>query len=253
MRYLKPLGLCLASMFVLCAAWAGSAAAASPLWLDCIYRGPFNGGYNDPQCLGPGGSHAYRSVGLEAGETITVKLSALSLRLVDTETFTGKSVIKCNGAGSVGEGLAEGPGKGVVKVAEVTEPKKNCERVEGPCKAGEVEEVKGANLPWKTEILETESKLFTKILADGSGEPGWKVKCNTMLKSEEDVCTSVSAEKAELLELSDEKVNGVLLVKGRLLDRIKGICTQSKKETGESSGSIAVSLPTGLALAIVKS
>ncbi len=246
MKRFRIAGLCLVSMLVMGMALAGTASAA-PLWLVCL---PKTGGkFLDSQCLKPGAGE-WESVKLTGSDT--VRLVGFTLRLTDTGTALGTSTVKCNGKGSEGEGLITGPNLGVINTAEVKEPSKNCERVAGACKAGEVEKVVAADLPWKTEIFETEGKYLTKILADGNGEPGWAITCNTLAGKETDTCLSESTEKAEQVELISTERNAELVVLGRFEKAHKAKCSEAKGkvETGEVEGLFALLLASGNGLSI---
>jgi hypothetical protein len=243
---IKIAGLCLASMLVMSMALA-SAASAAPLWLVCL---PMTGGkFLDSQCLKPGAGN-WESVPLSGSDT--VRLVGFTLRLTDLKAglLKEKTTVKCNGKGSEGEGLITSPNIGLINTAEVKNAKENCERVEGGCKAGEVEEVKGADLPWKTEIFETEKKYLTKILADGHGEPGWAVKCNTALGSKTDTCLSENTEKDEQAELISTERSAELIVLSRFEKLHKAKCSEGGPETGEVEGLIGVLLASGNGLSI---
>ncbi len=187
MKHVRIAGLCLASMLVLSMALAGSATAA-PLWLLCLEgANSSNTKYEDNQCSKAAAGGKWEQVGLASGKSATVRFSVFSLRFVDEAKEGEALAVKCDG-GSKGSAVIEGPNKGVIREAFIEKPKENCVRQEGVCKAGEVEAVQGADLPWKVELFETESKARTKLAADGSGEPGWTLKCNTSLGKIEDTC-----------------------------------------------------------------
>lgn len=252
MKSIRIAGLCFASMLVVGMALA-STASATPLWLVCL-EGSGLTKYSSNQCTTAESGGKWQSLGLPAGTTDTVTIRAFSLRLEDSEAgpLKEKSPIKCNGAGSKGKGIIEASGKGQITEAEVESASTNCERLEGPCETGKIEKVKGENLPWKTEIFETESKFETKILAGTAGkEPGWAVTCHTALGSKTDICLAEGTGNEEVVELKNEVTSGVLLVKGTFLKAHTAKCSEaSKAKTGHVSGFLAILLTSGNGLSI---
>ncbi len=258
MRFIKIAGLALASMLVMSMAIAGSAAAV-PLWLLCL-PGPTGQAptkYTDQSCTKAAVNLAgsWQSESLCECSSDTVKIRAYSLRLSDTGTLGGTTTVKCNGTGSVGWGLITGRNLGLIKVAEVEKPNKNCELVEGGaglCTTAKLEEVKGANLPWKVHLFETENKVLTDISGTIAGkEPGWTLRCGGL----EDTCTTPEG-KPELAELSN-LVQGApgtselsLLVRARFEEKSPGNCTLGGNGTGHVSGLVAILLWKGLGLSI---
>jgi hypothetical protein len=245
MRYFRLAGLCLISVLAMGMALAGN-AFATPLWLLCSEgKNTNNTKYEEAACAVAKSGGAWESVALPSGQSETLVIKGLTLTLTDLKAGKERSTIKCDGVGSEGTERITPPNKGVITSFVVKEPSKNCERVEEPCKAGEVEEVKGADLPWKTEIFETEKKFLTKIVKGegAAGEPGWSVTCKTTLGSETDKCTSENEAKAEQELL--ENVNSVRDFRFLILSLPEHVhkynCTQSEsKETGEMSGYLAV-------------
>ncbi len=237
----KITGLCLMSMsmLVMGMALAGS-ASAEPGWLLCSEGvNTSNTKYENSQCSKAKSTGKWESVAPAVPHT--VRIVSFTLKLIDTETSVGKSTVKCNGKGSKGSGIIELASKGVVRVFEIENAKENCEAVEGGCKKGEVEKVKGANLPWAIEMFETEAKSLTKIAKGpgAAGEPGWEVTCNTLLGTRTDTCTSNTGKEGSA-ELKNETAGGVLLVRGVLEKNLKASCTEGKKESGESEGQLAI-------------
>ncbi len=243
MKSIKIAGLCLVSMLMMSMALA-SAASAAPLWLLCL-EGTATTKYSSNQCNKAESGGKWESVALGT-KSDTVKIVAFSLRLSDTGAGTE---VECPGPGSKGWGLIENSNKGVIKVAEVEKPETNCKVLKAglleSCK--KIEEVKGADLPWKTEVFETESKFLTKIEADGNGEPGWTVKCSGTT----DTCLA-EAGKAESVELVNGVTSGVLLVLGRFEEKEPAKCSLFGGSTGHVSGLVAILLWNGNGLSINK-
>jgi hypothetical protein len=265
MKRLTIAGLCLASMLVMGMALAGNASAQVPAyWLACLpgTEKVLPTKWTTNQCTeaAPNNEGAWQAKQLPVGTSDTVRLVALTLLLTDLSAgpLKEKATVRCDGTGSKGWGLISNfetehlvRGLIIVKVAEVEKASKNCERETGPCKAGEVEKVEGADLPWKEEIYETESgKTFlSRIENDGSGEPGWKVTCNTLLGSKTDECLS-EAGHPEVFSGVNRVTEAVLLVSGRFLKVHRAKCSEGGAETGEVEGLIAVLLWGGNGLSL---
>jgi hypothetical protein len=244
-------GLCLVCMLVVGAVPASNASAAG--WLVCLEgKNKEVTKYTSNQCTKAESTGGWESTFPNGGET--VKLAVASLRLADTGTPGGTTAIKCN-SGMKGWGTVFASNEGEITSAEVANPKTECERLEGGCKAGEIEKVHGVNLPWRTEIVETESKYSIKILKTGEStekEPGWAVKCNTLLGSKTDTCTSEGEANAEKLEATNASSAGVLLVNGTFEKVHKEKCSEGGKEKGEESGKVSIEKANGSALSITK-
>ncbi len=256
------IALAFASMLVMSMAWAGSAAAAGPLWLLCLPWNTVNPTrYSDQACTKASGTGNWESAALGAGQSDTVRIVGFSLRLED-KIKGGTSAIKCNGTGSTGWGLITGPNLGLVKVAEIKEAGKNCERIEGGCKTGEsITEVKGANLPWKVHLFETEKvpgteKTFLTALESTTEKkpPGWEITCKAAVGGTlTDKCTSPENEPEylELFNLVQGSGSSLeLLVRGRFEERSPGTCTLGGEKAGKIAGLIAILLWKGLGLSI---
>jgi hypothetical protein len=263
MKHLKIAGLCLVSMLMMGMTLAGNASAAL-LWLLCL---PKTGGlFTGPACSKAqdvgNGSWESESIG---NRTDLAVLRGFTIKLQDTGATGGSSAIQCSGPGVVALSTGESGGKGKITKAEVEKSKTECSRLEGGCKAGEVESVKGANLPWSTEIFETEKKLLTAIASSAATEkePGWTISCNSLLGVQTDTCTSPSRNSLEYALLENRtsfSSTGVeeLLVYGDFENRSNGHCTQSGSNTGHVTGAFAILLssnahplvPSGLGLSI---
>jgi hypothetical protein len=251
MKQLKIAGLCLASMLVMSMALAGN-ASAQPLWLVCL-EGTGLTKYSNGQCTKAESSGKFQSLEIPSGVDDTVRLLALTLLLTDLSAgpLKEKATIRCPHP-TTGWGLILAPNVLLVTKAKVENPATECEREEGPCKAGEIEGVDGVHLPWKVEVFETESSLISKIepTAAGGGEPGWLVKCNTLLGSKTDECVSEGGGTLEETLNLNATTEGVLLVRARFLTRRLGKCSEGGAKTGEVRGLIAILLNEGNGLSI---
>jgi hypothetical protein len=240
----KIAGLCLASMLMMGMALAGNASAAL-LWLVCL-KGTNSAltKYTNSKCNEKPTSlsteEGWQSEGVPKGASITVKLLAISILLRD---LGAKSAVLCFNTGSRGEGVIEEGGKGKVRAAEYEGAKANCRGVEG-CEKEGIEAVKGVNLPWNTEIFETEKKALTKLSNSGAGEPGWEVVCKVAGVKKTDVCTSVAG-NPEQAELVSEVTGGELLVRSRFEQLAEGTCTLGGAKAARVLGLLAILLPGG--------
>jgi len=254
-RFVKIAGLCLASMLVMGMALAGTASAAELLWLVCL-KGSGLTKYK-AGCLEASSTGEWQSLGVPKGTSITVKILVISIRLADTKTAVGESGATCLNTGSRGLGSIEEKGKGKILVAEAENPGTNCKGF-GGCKEKGVTELVGANLPWVTEIFESEGKPLTKILPhSGGGAPGWKVVCENILGAKEtDECLEESGHPEEVrLTLGEVTENPAkvkeLLVRGLFEERGHAKCSVGGAEAGKVKGTVAILLPGG-ALSIHK-
>ncbi len=258
MKSLKIAGLCLASMLVMGMALAGTASAAGPLWLLCLEgkEGSAPTKYRTNQCdeAASGNAGKWESVGLAAGKSDTVMILALSLRLTDKEAgpLREKSTVFCPHP-TEGWGLVEGPNLLLIKEAEVSSPSTECAIISGPC--SKLEKIKGANLPWREELFETQKRIVSKIEPDGNGEPGWAVTCKTALGSKTDTCLSRGPGTLEEVSAETEKeygrvTEGVLLVLGEFLNKGRAKCSEGGAESGEVAGKFAILLWNGNGLSI---
>jgi hypothetical protein len=260
MSRLKIAGLCLASMLVMGMALAGNASAAL-LWLVCL-EGTGLTKYENSKCLTSKGTQTrsekgWQSVGLATGQTATVKILVLSLKLVDTKAIIPNSGAAClNNADNEGEGVIEPSGKGIIRLATVKEPSTHGCVGLGGCE--KVEKIEGANLPWETEIVAgTNSEPLTKIKAHSGGkEPGWIVTCETALGTKTDECEQEAGKEEEAKLTFGEVTEGPekvkeLLVRGLFQELHPGDCTEGGKESAKVLGTVAILLPGG-ALSINK-
>ncbi len=167
-----------------------------------------------------------------------IKGVGLTLSLADTKALGGTSKIRCTGLEETGK--VGGGASGVIDTAEVSSPSTNCTRVEGTCKAGEVEKVKGIHLPWHTFWTETENKAVIIIESDGSGQPGWEVACNATLGKKTDTCETESTEKSEEATLANVSSGGALSVSATYAKKYKEKCSEGGAESGEEEGTVTL-------------
>jgi hypothetical protein len=177
MKCIKIAGLCLVCIVSIGMA-APVASSATPVWEICTEGGSATK-YSEDNCVSAEGSGKWEWN--EIKNTEKAIGTGLTLTLVDTKVSAGVLCV----AGGEEEGIA-GPGSmGKITSLKVSSPKTNC-RGEGGCT--EVEAVEGIHLPWLTKLSEKEGEVFETVENAGSGEPGWKVKCNTALGKETDEC-----------------------------------------------------------------
>jgi hypothetical protein len=240
MKSMKIAGLCLVSMLVSGVVVAGTASAAGPVWQRCTEGGTATK-YEDNQCAKLSGSGKFQWNELKSTEA--VRITGLTLTLRDTGATGGSSAIQCT-AEDEGEGTV-GPGSsGKITKFEIKKPKTNCSRVEGGCKAEGIETVRAVNLPWKTELSETEKGVQAQLESTTTGkEPGWEISCDTILGKMTDVCTSEEKKPAKATLLLDQ--SGKLLTLGEYLSRVRGKCSVGGAEQGEVKGKITVELANG--------
>ncbi len=177
-----------------------------------------------------------------------IKGVGLTLTLTDTKAPGGSSKIRCaklEATGKVGGGAS-----GVIETAEVSSPSTSCTRLEGACKAGEVEAVKGIHLPWHTFWTENGKGPLILIESDGSGQPGWEVDCNTVIGKRADTCETESTEKSEEATLANVSSGGVLSVSATLATKYKAKCSEGGKESGEEEGTITLLDKAGAGLRV---
>ncbi len=243
MRYVR-LASCLAVMFVVSMVAAGTASAA-PHWLVCSEGTGSSTKYGNNQCETASSSGKFEWVEPKTTEAV---ISRGSLKLEANAPIVGEVEVTCAGrdAGWIGPN-----GKDEITEVEATACKagKSCEKIENA--KGVAEPV---NLPWNTELKETEGLIHDAIRAGPSGkEPGWKVICKVLGKKEENVCTSEKG--LVVLENKDTPgLAGALLVLANFINpnKPKANCTATGTETGNVSGSIAILLASGAALRVSK-
>jgi hypothetical protein len=179
MKHLKIAGLCLAAMWTLGIATAATASAAAPVWETCTTEKAEKAAtkYTTGTCMEASGSGKWAWQEIPASAPRTIALKSETVTLEDTNTLAGVAEVTC---------LNEGSGKAGGSVATIESLTfKSCTAVK-VCE--NVEEVKALHLPWKTEFFETENRVEQTLKADGAGEPGWSIKCKTLLGSRTDSC-----------------------------------------------------------------
>ncbi len=232
MKLLRIVGLCLTAMFAI-SMFASAAASAAKKWEMCTSGSPAGTKYETGQCIKllSTGTFGWKEVaGTEGAKT------AGTLLLADTKTLAGESAVECFGTSA---GYAAGNTSVTTSVSvkpENCRPVKVCENVE---------EVEARDLPWKSELFETEGKAEQKILANGKGEPGWKVKCKTIIGSISDICLTESAANSEVLEVANKITNGESLALLDFLKVHKAKCEAGGKESGRVTGSVGFLLDSG--------
>jgi hypothetical protein len=116
-----------------------------------------------------------------------------TLELTDENGFLGSTVtVKCSGTttGTAGPGAADTTSSVTVS---------SCTTVSGVCGSPSASAV---NLPWKTELATIGGVVRDKILNDGKGAPGYKVKCTIFGSVIEDTCTSERGQPSVTLNTS---------------------------------------------------
>ena len=224
MRSIKIAGLCLVAMFAVSMAISAAASAAAPVWLQCR-EGASGTKYEDNNCtvLDSTGKWGWQELA-----TTEKVLTFGTLTLKDNKTLAGVSEVICGGTdtGTVGPGKYD-------RIESVSVKTSQCKAVK-VCE--NVEEVEARDLPWQTELFETEKTVRDKITeVSGSGEPGWKVKCKApILGSTTDECLTESGKEASTLV---EGLNKNLVIDFRFESKSgKAKCTQGGKESGEVIG-----------------
>jgi hypothetical protein len=241
MRFIRIAGLCLVAVFVMSMVAAGTASAA-PHWLVCLewHNSPTR--YTEHQCetaSGTGGWEWSEPTHTEATRT------AGSLKLEAKSSLVGEIEVKCSGldTGWIGP---NGTDQTTTVTTDKCEAGTNCEKLEKTAEA--------VNLPWNSELKETEGKIHDTLRNGGKGEPGYEVSCKVLGKVEKNICTGPG-----LLVLENKDTPGnlaALLVLANFINpnNPKANCTafSTGKETGNVSGSIAILLASGWALRVSK-
>jgi hypothetical protein len=237
----RTAGLCLVAMFTLSMTLAGSASAAL-LWLLCL---PQTGGkFKDNQCQENGPPNEWESVAIGT-KSDTVRLLAFSLLLIDNGL---KTKVHCPDAG-VSTGLIE-TNKLIVREAKIPNPSKECTQTGSflTCNStANLERIEAKNLPWTSEMFETEKGGVKKVLATIKGnegkKPGWAVTCGGAT----DECLEETPEFAEVL---NGTMASVLLVLARFENEGRAKCSLGGAKNGEVQGLVAILLWNGNGLSI---
>jgi hypothetical protein len=239
MKSIRIAGLCLAAVFVMSMVAAGTASAA-PHWLVCLKWNNSPTRYTTEQCE----KAEAGSGGFEWSEPKTTEKVVSHASLTLTSEELGVTVkVNCIGKD---EGWV-GP-NGTDETTAINEihctAGENCEKLE--------EEAKPVNLPWNSELKETEGKIHDTVRATVSGKnPGWKAACKVpILGVVKNECTS--NEGLLVLENKNTPGNGAaLLVLGEFTNKPRATCTHAS-EGGEVLGSTAFLLVSGAGLRVSK-
>jgi hypothetical protein len=208
------LGLVVATCF----GAAATSALASPEWVNCVKLE--GGGFENSSCLKEKSKGGWEWQEVTSTEKIKFKGT---LGLKDTKTLAGTAEVICSTEG-IG---AAGP----EKFGRITEVKTSAAQCSAIKICENVEAAEARNLPWQTELYETEEAIPQKLMGTGSGEPGWKITCKTPIGKITDECT-LEPEKAESLE----DINTESVVLAKLQHSRKSKCTEGGAESGELNG-----------------
>ena len=242
MKSIRIVGLCLAAVFVMSMVAAGTASAA-PHWLVCLNFGGTGTRYSTNQCkeAASGGSFEWGEL---TGTEKTVTQGTLILETTGVP-IVGEVVIECSGTdtGSIGPGNQS---RTLTVTTASCKAGKNCEKVESAATA--------VNLPWNTELLETEGNIHGTLRkgAGAAGPPGWRASCKVLGVVEANECTS----EAGLLILTNDNTPGTV---GPLLvladfehpNKTLAACTVSGTK-GDVLGSISILAANGDAIRVSK-
>jgi hypothetical protein len=236
MKHLKIAGLCLVSMLAASMAYSATASAANPVWEQCTETGTTTK-YSENQCVKAegGGNWAWQEI--KGTEKVTNKGSLI---LKDTKTLVGTVEIEC---------LIEGEGiVGPVKLGKIEKVKiepKGCRAIKG-CES--IKSVEARDLPWQTEIFETEGKPSTNLTQDGNGEPGFKIACPVLKLEETDECLQEKALSGGLLTILS--ITRILLVRYAVPPTPNAKCSMGGEKSGEMEGFIGNATVSGLGLRV---
>ncbi len=234
----KIAGLYLVAVFVMSMVAAGTSSAA-PHWSVCLpsHAGSTATKWSSEQCSTAASGGSWEWSELKTTEAVR---TAESLKL-EAKSAIGEVEIKC----AILDTGWIGP-KGTDQTTTITTDKceagTNCEKVEG---------ITFFHLPWNSELKETEGGIHDTIRNGGNGEPGWEMACKVLGKIEENTCAS---EKG-LVVLENKNTPGglaALLVLANFINpnKPKANCTATGSETGNVSGSTAISLSSGRGLRV---
>jgi hypothetical protein len=236
MGFIRITGFCLVAVFVMSMVAAGTASAA-PHWLVCLpeHSGTTTTKWNSHQCETTVAGGGWEWSELKTTEAIR---TAESLKL-EYKDALGEIEFKCSGldSGLIGP---NGTDQTTTFAINKCEAGTNCEKFEKPFEA--------VNLPWNSELKETEGKIHDTIRNGGNHEPGYRVTCRSFGKVVENTCTGPGL---VVLENKDTPGNlAALLVLANFINpsKPKENCTETGEESGNISGSIAILLASGWAL-----
>lgn len=239
----KIAGLCLASMLVLGMAITATASAA-PHWLVCLKEnlGTTTTKWASDQCKEAVSGGGWEWSELKGTEPVR---SHASLRLADTKIpLVGTVSVSCTG-----EGVGSVGPKQFDRTTEINSikcvPGENCEKIE--------KEVKPLNLPWQTELYETEGKIRDKVRAENGKGAGWAVTCRVALISKTDECDTEEGSTSVENSWTKGIGKGELLVLANFdAKSTNATCSVGGNLSGEVRGPIATLLESGQALSVSK-
>ncbi len=186
----KVVGIILAAIFAVSMFASASASAA---WEQCGTEkaATAKSKYTEHQCTTASGTGGWA---WEVAPLSEASVTHGSLKLTDSKE---KTEVECYG---------EGKGT-LAKVETVTVI--SCRTIKG-CEANTVT-AEARDLPWKTELFESESKKFEALEEEGTnGEPGWAVTCSILKVKDTDTCKAEGVESLALLNVNSG--SGGLLV-----------------------------------------
>ena len=242
MKSIRIAGLCLVAVFVMSMVAAGTASAA-PHWLVCLKWNNSPTRYSTSQCekAETGGGFEWSEL---KGTEATVAQGTLILETTNVP-IVGEVVIECSGTGTGSVGPGNLARTTSLKTEKCTAGK-NCEKIEKSAEA--------TNLPWNTELLETEGVIHGTLRkgAGAAGPPGWRATCKVLGTEQKNECTSETG----LVLFSNKNTPGVvgpLLVLSDFQHPNPTLATCSVSGTkGDLLGSSALLLASGAGLRVSK-
>jgi hypothetical protein len=245
MKSIKIAGLCLVSMFAMSMAFSTSAFAG---WEQCTkgVSGVLPTKWTNHLCNEAASSNAGEWEWREVNGTEAVIIKG-SLLLKDTKASTG-SEVECYGEG---KGVV-GP-KTLDRIEAITVV--GCRAIK-VCEAGTATAT-AVNLPWQTEVYQTEGKKLESLTegVSGSGKrPGWAVTCKVpILGNVTDTCTAEGPESL-LLENKGTKRGASNEIELLVLATFQHLriaeCSIGGPKAGLVEGSVAILKTNGWGLRV---
>jgi hypothetical protein len=234
MRYIQTIkfaGLCLVALAAMAMATAATASAA-PVWEQCE-KGAAGTKWETNLCnkIGPPNEYAWQEV-----KSTEAVVTEGSLRLTDLKGGLEKEkvTVECFGKD---EGTI-GPGK-FDRITAITASA--CHNIENCPEILKVR-AEAVNLPWQTELYETEpGKVRDQITSTISGKfPGWKVVCSGVSDTcEANTSTAMTNKQAEgVVQATFETKSG------------RATCTRGGAGQGEVIGSVITKATAGHAIRV---
>jgi hypothetical protein len=233
----KFAGLCLVAVAAMAMSMAATASAG--VWQQCTEgtEKVLPTKYTEHLCVTAAAGNAGKWQWNEVTGTEEVKIKG-SLLLKDTKVpIFGESEVEC-----YGEGTGDiGPGKyDRIKTITVL----NCRGIK-VCKAVGVTAA-ARNLPWQTELYQTEGKTFDALIGTVSGkEAGWKIECEGPVGKSEDECL---AEGQEELAMTNKQSSGT--VTSTFTQTRNAKCSLGGAGAGKVFGSTQTSKANGWAIRV---